>query len=223
MRCCNYHWPQILAFRDWTGAGEQGCSGAGIIPISPCPFGLSKFQEVRPASSSFKLPEYLSLRSMDCHRIGNQFEKGFFRLAFPNQVACISKPTRSLSVLHTRNAAGELERNIAWATKLHHEGLWHMNLLHEYRQAKLKGRIDCADRGRSTYGAPTSHEPQARATVEKSREGTTFLPQARLICSATGLLKIIQSYPVSDIFNPNRHLPHPPTSERCSEIFRKVR
>ena len=39
-----------------------------------------------------------------------------------------------------------------------------------------------------------------------------------MIFSATGLLKIVQSYPVSDIFNPNRHLPHPPTSERCSDF-----
>ena len=38
------------------GAREQGCSGAGIIPGSQCPVGLSKFQEVRPASSSFQLP-----------------------------------------------------------------------------------------------------------------------------------------------------------------------
>ena len=42
--------------------------------------------------------------------------------------------------------------------------------------------------------------------------------QAGLICSATGFLKIVQSYLVSDIFNPNRHLPHPPTSERCSDF-----
>ena len=33
-----------------------------------------------------------------------------------------------------------------------------------------------------------------------------------------GLSKKMQSYPVSDIFNPNRHLPHPPTSERCSDF-----
>ena len=114
MRCCNYHWPQILAFRDWTGTGEQGCSGAGIIPISTCPFGLSKFQEVWPSCFEFfqTAKEYLSLRNTDCHRIRNQFEKRFCRLAFPNQVACIPKPTRSLSVLHTQNAAGELERNI---------------------------------------------------------------------------------------------------------------
>ena len=52
----------------------------------------------------------------------------------------------------------------------------------------------------------------------RNRENRLFLPQARLICSATGLLKIILSYPVLDIFNPNRHLPHPPTSERCSDF-----
>ena len=41
----------------WLDGGKQGCSGAGIIPVSSCPFGLSKFQEVRPASSSFQLPK----------------------------------------------------------------------------------------------------------------------------------------------------------------------
>ena len=44
----------------WLDAGEQGCSGAGIIPVSPCPFGLSKFQEVRPAWSSLQLPKSIS-------------------------------------------------------------------------------------------------------------------------------------------------------------------
>ena len=28
----------------------------------------------------------------------------------------------------------------------------------------------------------------------------------------------MQSYPVSDIFNPNRHLPHPTTSKRCLDF-----
>ena len=36
------------------------------------------------------------------------WKKGLFG-SFPNQVACISKPTRSLSVLHTWNAAGDRE------------------------------------------------------------------------------------------------------------------
>ena len=142
----------------------------------------------------------------------------------PNQVACTSKPTRSLLVLHTWNAAGKLERN-----RLSHlASPWILPLTCKSTTWKLprpKGRIDCAGHGKSTLtrpGAPTSHEPQARGTIEKSRKGTDFLPQAGLICSATGLLKIVQSYPVSDIFNPNRHLPHPPTSERCSDFQKSL-
>ena len=82
--------------------------------------------------------------------------------------------------------------------KLCREGLWHVKL-HEYRQARLKGRIDCAGRCKSTYGAPTSHNPQARRTIRKSKRRHNFLPQARQICSVTVLLKIIQSCPVSYI------------------------
>ena len=66
--------------------------------ISPCPFGLSKFQEVRPASSSFKLLKSIShsvIRTVTGSEIS--LKKGFF------QLACISKPTRSLfSSTHTK-------------------------------------------------------------------------------------------------------------------------
>ena len=50
-----------------------------------------------------------------------------------------------------------------------------------------------------------------RTSIQRPRE-TADLP------AAMGLSKKRQSYPVSDIFNPNRHLPHPPTSERCSDF-----
>ena len=93
----------------WLDAGEQGCSGAGIIPVSSCLFGLSKFQEVQPASSYFQLPK--SISHYVIRTVADVLNKGLFGLAFPNQVACISKPTRLLSVLHTWNAARELERN----------------------------------------------------------------------------------------------------------------
>ena len=42
--------------------------------------------------------------------LSDVLKRGLFRSS-PNQVACTSKPTRSLLVLHTWNAAGELERN----------------------------------------------------------------------------------------------------------------
>ena len=81
----------------------------------------------------------------------------------------------------------------------------------------FEGRIDC-DRargfGRSGYGAPTPYVHAAtgpRTSIQRSRK-TADLP------AAMGLSKKMQSYPVSDIFNPNRHLPHPPTSERCSDF-----
>ena len=208
-------------------AGQQGYSGAGIIPVSPCPFefGLSTFQEVRPASSSFQLPKSISHCIIWTVAGSDVLKKGLFRQAFPNQVACISKPTRSLSVPHTWNAAGDLERN-----RLSHEAsLWRpltckSTTVHEYRQAKLKGRIDCAGRSRSTYGAPTSHEPQARATIEKSREGTTFLPPAKLICSATGLnfennpkLSSVGHFQSEQAFTPPTHF------RMLFGFFRKVR
>ena len=45
----------------WLDAGPATrLLGAGRIPVNPCPFGLSKFQEVRPASSSFQLPKSIS-------------------------------------------------------------------------------------------------------------------------------------------------------------------
>ena len=139
--------------------------------------------------------------------------KGLFRHASPNHVTRLHLQTNTVTFSSTNMKCGW--REIDWATKLCREGLWHVKL-HEYHQ-RLNGRIERCDRGRSTYEAPTSHNPQARGTIEKSREGTTFYLK-RLICSATGLLKFIQSCPVLDIFNPNRHLPHPPTSERCSDF-----
>ena len=94
----------------WLDAGEQGCSGAGIIPVSPCPFGLSKFQEVRPAWSSLQLPKSISHCVRWTVALSDVLKRGLFRSS-PNQVACTSKPTGSFLVLHTWNAAGELERN----------------------------------------------------------------------------------------------------------------
>ena len=160
---------------------------------------------------------HLPIRNTDCRRIGC-FKKRTLRSSIPKP-SCLYPQTNTVAFRSTRMKYGwraGQKLNTDWATRC--KGLWHVNLLHEYRQARLKPRIDCASRGRSTYRGPTSHEPQGRTTIKKLREGTTFLPQARLTCSATGLLNIIQSYPVSDIFNPNRHLPHPPTSERCSDF-----
>ena len=88
-------------------------------------------------------------------------KKGLFRSS-PNQVACTSKPTRSLLVLHTRNAAGELERN-----RLSHlASPWILismpltNRLHGNCQARLRGRIDCAGHGKSTL-IRSPHLPRA--------------------------------------------------------------
>ena len=94
----------------WLDAGERGCSGAGIILVSPCPFGLSKFQEVRPAWSSLQLPKSISHCVRWTVAQSDVLKRGLFRSS-PNEVACTSKPTRSLLVLHTWNAARELERN----------------------------------------------------------------------------------------------------------------
>ena len=198
---------------------EQGCSGAGIIPGSQCPFGLSKFQEVRPAPSSFQLPKSLSHCVIRTVARSDVLKKKDFRPVFPDQVACISKPTRSLSVLHTWNAVAELERN-----RLSHEASpWrHVNLLHKYCQARLKGRIDCAGRGRSTYRAPTFHEPQGRATIEKSREGTTFYLQQDWSAQPLDfwrLSKVIQcrTFSIRTGIYPTHPLPN------VVRIFRKVR
>ena len=93
----------------WLDAGEQGCSG--IVPVRPCPvtpFDLSKFQEVRPAWSSLELPKSISHCVRRTVAGSDVLKKGLFG-SFPNQVACISKPTRSLSVLHKWNAAGDRE------------------------------------------------------------------------------------------------------------------
>ena len=93
----------------WLDAGEQGCSG--IIPVRPgpvTPFDLSKFQEVRPAWSSLELPKSISHCVTRTVAGSDVLKKGLFG-SFPNQVACISKPTRSISVLHKWNAAGDRE------------------------------------------------------------------------------------------------------------------
>ena len=59
-------------------------------------------------------------------------------------------------------------REIDWAMKLCREGLWHVKL-HEYRQARLKGRIDCAGRGRSTYEVTDSRPPTILKQEARSR------------------------------------------------------
>ena len=81
----------------------------------------------------------------------------------------------------------------------------------------FEGRIDCdRPRGLGTgYGARSLTCTRPRTSIQRSRK-TADLP------AAMGLSKTMISYPVSDIFNPNRHLPHPPTSERCSD-FKNVR
>ena len=188
----------------WLDASEQGCSGAAIIPVNPCPFDLSNFKKC------------------DLLRVFSNCQRASGLQLQTNTVA--------FSSTHMKCCWIESWREKEWATKLQCEGLWHVSLLDEYRQAnahaRLKTRIDCAGCGRPTYRAPTSHGAQTRARIKKWREGqlekAQFLPQARLFCSATRLFKIIQSYSVLDIFNPNRHLPHSPTSERYSDFQKSL-
>ena len=82
----------------------------------------------------------------------------------------------------------------------------------------VKGRI--AGHGKPTL-IQSPHLPRVsskRNDREIERRHRFFTSSKTDLRSSTGLLKIVQSYPVSDIFNPNRHLPHPPTSERCSDV-----
>ena len=79
----------------------------------------------------------------------------------------------------------------------------------------FEGRIDCDRPRAASVDLATEPRPltctRPRTSIQRSRK-TADLP------AAMGLSKKMQSYPVSDIFNPNRHLPHPPTSERCSDF-----
>ena len=101
----------------WLDAGEQGSSGAGIIPVSPCPSGLSKYQEVWPASSSFQLPRSISHGVIRTVAGSDVLKKGLFGLVFPNQVACISNQ-RGRFQFYTHEMQLESWNEIDWATKL---------------------------------------------------------------------------------------------------------
>ena len=61
--------------------------------------------------------------------------------------------TNTVTFSSTHEMWLESWREVDWAMKLCREGLWHVKL-QEYRQAGLKGRIDCAGRCRSTVTEP---------------------------------------------------------------------
>ena len=118
----------------WLDAGKQGCSGAGIILVGPCSFGLSKFQEVRPVSTSFQLPKSTSYCVIQTVTGGDVLKKGLFGRAFQQSSLHFETNTIAFSSTHMKcgRRAGEKQTG-----PRSFRGPWHVNLPHEYRQAPV--------------------------------------------------------------------------------------
>ena len=111
-------------------------------------------------------------------------------------------------------------REIEWATKLHREGLRHKSTTCISQSKAKKGKsITPAAVDLLTEPAPShSYEPRAEQW-SWNRENLFYLKQdwSAQPLDFWKLSKVIQC---RTIFNPNRHLPHPPTSERCLDCHK---